>query len=369
MSETEIILLPGFMGVHLKGDREGRVWLDFGAMLRGDLAEKLALDPTGAEDAIAGEHILPDGLIEAIYGELVSRMRDAGLVVHEFPFDFRRSLLAIGLSLRAFIDERARRAPGKRFALVGHSMGGLVAAIYASYDPAFSERIARTILLGAPLGGTFDTVEAVTGTHWVLPRLARLTRGDNILEFQRSIGTWPGLYSLLPDIDLFPEAARLFAAQGWPSGLEPAQRWLDEARAMKEVIRSTPLYSKPTAQLLSLGYRTVDRFIVNGSAGIAAGPRIAKGDGTVVGRTGMPAGVSGYRVDFPHSLMPLDPKAIQGVIDLVLRGSTQLAPIAPEDLEGELEDEETPVADMLGGVLGSLTGDLVARLALLFSPV
>src|SRR5512140_3242138 len=100
MSETEIILLPGFMGVHLKGDREGRVWLDFGAMLRGDLAEKLALDPTGAEDAIAGEHILPDGLIEAIYGELVSRMRDAGLVVHEFPFDFRRSLLAIGISLR-----------------------------------------------------------------------------------------------------------------------------------------------------------------------------------------------------------------------------------------------------------------------------
>jgi hypothetical protein len=52
-TETEIILLPGFMGVHLKGDREGRVWLDFGAMLRGDLAEKLALDPTGAEDAIA----------------------------------------------------------------------------------------------------------------------------------------------------------------------------------------------------------------------------------------------------------------------------------------------------------------------------
>ena len=95
---------------------------------------------------------------------------------------------------------------------------------------------------------------------------------------------------------------------------------------------------------------------------IAAGPRVAKGDGTVVARTAIPPGVTGYHTDFPHSLMPLDPKVIKAVIDLIRTGSSPLAPIKPADAEGEFEGNETPVADMLKGIVGSLTGDIGQKL-------
>ena len=110
----EIVLIPGFMGVHLVNATGERVWLNPVAMLRGDLAARLTLDSTGGRDTLAGEQIRPEGLIEPIYAEAIQRWVDEGFVVHEFPFDFRRSLLDLGLSLRAYIQDPQAKVKGNR---------------------------------------------------------------------------------------------------------------------------------------------------------------------------------------------------------------------------------------------------------------
>jgi hypothetical protein len=352
-----VIVLPGFMGVHLIDAAADRVWLDPVAGMRGDLAARWALGARDAASAFRGEHLKPDGLVRVVYADLLQALRLAGHVVHPLAFDFRQSLLASTLQLRDLVADVLERSPGARIVLVAHSMGSLVVSLLPYYLPAFADCIEQTILLGAPLGGSFDTVEAVTGTHWVLPRLVGLSPGETSLDFQASFATWPGVFSLLPDPEAFPGAGceRAFNAADWPARLAPRQGALDEARLLKTALRQSPLFRmhKPVTQLLATHYPSVASFARDAEGAITAGPRTSQGDGVVAAASALPHGVIGYRTMFPHTFAPAEPAAIQAVLDLIRTGECDLDPIEKDDLTATIGPGRAPEVQMVLGLMES----------------
>jgi len=356
-TQPAVILLPGFMGVHLADPAAGRAWLDPAAAIRGDLSARVALDAVGAADAFPGERLAPDGVVRFVYADLVQALRFAGHAVHPFAFDFRRSLLSSTLLLRDLVTDVLQRSPGTKVVLLGHSMGALLACLLPYYLPSFADRVEQTIFLGGPLGGTFDAVEAVTGTHWVLPRLVALSPRETARDFQASLATWPGAFSMLPDPDAFPGAGceRAFDAVDWPAGLAPRQAILDEAKALKTTIRRSPLFdlAPPVTQLLATQYSTVGSLARDERGAITAGPRTSQGDGVVTAASALPPGVTGYRTTFPHTLAPIEPAAIQAILDLIHTGACTLDLIQRDDVAAEVAPGQAPDVQMALGLIES----------------
>jgi hypothetical protein len=155
--------------------------------------------------------------------------------------------------------------------------------------------------------------------------------------------TWPGLYDMLPDPAFFMGAERAFRASEWPPGFTPDPKLLDLASHTRHLVSTSPLFTIPCAQLLSLRFATVDGY----AAGpITPGPRLAPGDGTVAARTASFGNVPVYRVDSPHTLLPVDPKAIDGVLELAQTGQTRLPLVTPDQLQGPLSMREPTLEEI-----------------------
>lgn len=373
-----VILLPGFMGVHLNDASAGRVWLDPASALRGDLSVRAALDATGEGDAFPGEHLVPDGLVRLVYADLIQALRARGHAVHSFLFDFRRSVRATTLLLRDFVRDILARSRGKVI-FVGHSMGALLACLLPYHLPELAERVEQTIFLGAPLGGSFDAVEAVTGTHWILPRLVALSPDEQSRDFQASIATWPGVFGMLPDPEAFTGCAceRVFDSAQWPSPVPVRQSLLDEGLKVKSMLRESPLFrlGRPVTQLFATRYPTIASLARDADGALAAGPRTAQGDGVVAAFSAFPAGVTGYRTGFPHTLAPIEPAAIEAVVALIQTGECALEPIQTDDLRAEVPAGGAPDVQMALGLVESGAESLkegilsFPAVAWLFSPV
>jgi pimeloyl-ACP methyl ester carboxylesterase len=352
-----VILLPGFMGVHLADAVVGRVWLDPAAALRGDLSARAALDANGTADALPGERLLPDGLVRVIYADLTQALRAAGHAVLQFPFDFRRSLVDSTGLLRDLLADLFTRQPTSRIVLLGHSMGALLAAMLPEIMPDVVARIEQTIFLGGPLRGTFDSVESVIGTHWILPRLVSLSPRETSLDFQASLATWPGVFGMLPDPVAFPDCAcaSAFDATVWPPEVVVRQAMLDEARRVKASVRESAIFRqpKPVIQLLATRYPTVGSLVETPSGALAAGPRTCQGDGVVAASAALVPGVIGYRTTFPHTLAPVERSAIQAVLDLIRTGLCDLPPIDGSDVSGPITPGSSPEIDMAQGLFAS----------------
>jgi pimeloyl-ACP methyl ester carboxylesterase len=374
-----VILLPGFMGVHLfdESSDAGRVWLDPAAALRGDLSARAALDADGTADAFPGERLVPDGVVRLIYADLTRALRAARYAVHTFSFDFRRSIADSTLLLRDFVRGILDRAPGQKIVLLGHSMGALLACLLPPYLPDFAERVEQTIFLGGPLAGTFDSVESLTGTHWILPRLVWLSRGkESSLDFQGALATWPGVFSMLPDPAVFPDCNPAFDEDQWPSRVGIQQRLLAEALDLKTRIRESALFTSgaPVTQLLATRYPTIGSLALDADGKLVAGPRVRRGDGVVAASSAI-AGVTAYRTTFPHTLAPVEPAAITAILALLRDNTCALPRIHAEDVEADIPTGLSPVIDMGVGLVESgaesmLAGHLTfAALAWLFTPI
>jgi len=353
-----IVLVPGFLGTNLARPGGARLWLSIGQMLLGDLATDMRFDGAGAP-------LLTDGLVELVYSDLLDGLGAAGLVVYTFPFDFRRSVFAAAADLAAFIDAIARATGGKRFVLVAHSQGALVTALYPYVDSAWATRVERSILLGGPLCGTFDAVETAMGTHPLVERLGSHSLRDTTAEVGACLRTWPGLFSMLPDPETFEGGEAAFDGGAWAHGFSPPQAMLDEAREVRRKIKGSPLFhERPCAHLLSLRYHTADAYV---PGLVLAGPRSAPGDGTVPACTASFQKIPAYHVDYPHQLLPLDPRAIRGIRDLAATGTTDLERVSEAQCNARLLTTTEPAQLALAASVleGSST---LAKVAWLLAP-
>lgn len=359
-SLPEIIFLHGIMGGHLAayGSFGGRVWLSPLAFAAGQVARRLTLTDDGQSDLFSTHVLYPDGPIRMVYEKAARKWRMAGFVVHEFAYDWRKPLANSADRLDLFIKTLSLERPAKKFAIVGHSMGGLVAALYAARHPEWSTRMSQAIFLGSPLRGSYVPIEAMLGTYPLFPKFSLVDTQDGLGEYIAMARTCPGLIDMLPDPEIFPDAAPLYERATWPESGAPAQMWLDQSRHVKRLLATSPILE--TARLIvSPGHPTVgDVGVVGGK--LQPGRRNSPGDGTVPTRSGAGSvpGVKVHRATFSHGDLPREAAVIEAVADLLKNGTCQLPLLTPDEIA-----DVTPIEEAITESIEEVTAaDLGLRL-------
>ena len=341
----EIIFLHGIMGSHLaaSGALGGRVWLSPLAFVAGGVARRLTLAEDGEQDQTPNQILYPDGHVRLVYEKAMRKWRMAGFIVHEFAFDWRKPIANSAERLHLFIETLRLERPSKKFALVAHSMGGLVAAVYAARHPEWSSRTAQAIFLGAPLRGSYAPIEGLLGTYPIFPKAAQVDRLDDLDHFMAMARTLPGLIDMLPDPDIFPDAASLYQRITWPPKSAPAQIWLDQSRQLKRILATSPILD--TARLIvAHNHPTVAEVTIVGRQ-LQSGPRSRPGDGTVPTRSAAASvqGVTVYQARGNHGDLPREQSVIDAVIGLLQNGTCTLPPLTQQAIEDQTPIEEAVV--------------------------
>jgi hypothetical protein len=314
-SLPKVYLLPGIMGSQL-GSRRGHglppdlLWLDPTDITRGRLSELRW-----------GGHprLEPLGGVSYSYLALKLRLQARGFAVVVYDYDWRADLRQLGAALagRLAADDSAQ------LALVGHSMGGLLARTalaHCAADPATAERIVRVIGLGTPHGGSMAAVQALRATYPVVFRLAAIDRRHDARHLSRQVfGTFMSLYQLLPaqagGLDLFdphdwprrgvrPHTAQLAAARGWHAQLAPADERF--------------------ASIIGTGQRTVTDLERRG--GQFRYQVSTAGDGTVATLRATLPGARNYYLRCEHSELPRSELVANALTDLLRTGRTRRLP-------------------------------------------
>lgn len=201
--DRPIIVIPGILGSVLKDKQGNVVWGDVQSLLHLDILTV----PNGPHDPDDG--IKPDGIIGNIvlFGPIkvreYSALRDfllqlgyqPGTTYFEFAYDWRNSNFTSARALADFVKSTPA-LQGKDFDIIAHSMGGLVARVYAQQFNQ-DRRIVRMINLAVPFLGSVSAFSTLTD-GW--GRGANLIAGGmkTIRKFALSL---PAFYELLPKYD------------------------------------------------------------------------------------------------------------------------------------------------------------------------
>jgi CHAT domain-containing protein len=306
-----VYVLPGLMGSRI-GTR-GRLlddvlWVDLIEIAAGHLT-RLAL-PKGASLVTLGA-ILLNAL------KLKLSLKVAGFDAHLHAYDWRRSVGTLATELNARIDADTRR---RSVALVGHSMGGVVARV--ALGRRTDSRIERVVQLGAPNHGSFACVLALRGVYPTVRKLAALDRRHSAEDLARIIfRTLPALHELLPDPRL-AGGVNLFDAAEWPDdSLRPDPEMLKRAaeeQAGWPELDERCLHVAGVRQDTVIGVMRRD-----GGFDFKAAPA---GDGTVPLALAVRAGERAWYVGEKHGGLPNNGRVIAAVVDLLRTGTTTRLP-------------------------------------------
>ena len=308
-----VYLLPGIMGSQLGFVRGGQrpddiLWLDPIDINFGRLTE-LRFPGSGSVVAL--------GAMSYTYLKLTLSLRKAGYDTVLVGYDWRQEVAAVGKALA----ERIASDGVDNIALVGHSMGGLVAR--AALAQPGGKLVSQLVMLGTPNHGSVGAVQALRGTYSVVRKLAMLDLKHDAEFLAREVfSSFPGVHELLPsgksDPDLFdpacwpaqgpgPDAALLRAAAGLAQRLAPADERFDVVVGCNRI----------TATRVAL--RDGD-FEYEYSM---------RGDGTVPIDLARLEGARHRYVDCDHSDMPLSDRVIAGTIELLKTGKTRRFAASP----------------------------------------
>ena len=322
----DILFLPGLPGAHLaaKGGHGWRPWfnpLQFG---KGNLAEALRLGPDGVRPAGGVPALTQAGSIGVVYNPAFRRWRRAGIEVHDHGFDWRKPLTHAARLLGQHIDRLHRESPGKRLALVGHSTGAFVAALWAARDPEWYEKVESAVFIGGALGGTFTAYEMLSGKHELIGTIADLTVDDTAGQLHETAVTWPGLVHLLPARGLLNRpGVDLFDPGVWKAEHTPDARWILQSARLKSEVLQSPLLAVSTA-IVRADIGTVEEVLAIGDALKLGSPR-GPGDGTIpIDLAVVPGLAQVYVSDVgSHSSMPSKGKVAKAVRDILRTGKTE----------------------------------------------
>lgn len=190
------VLLPGILGSLLSSVRgiSTTLWFNPTLILDGHL-NLLDLNDEGTDDCSPDVEIQPTGIEKLYYVKLILALASATRL-YEFPYDWRRHIEHNAHILHNSLERWSRQDPERRFVLVGHSMGGLVARTYMALYPQQAERrIARLVLIGSPLWGVPMAAAALAGAAVHTQLVSRLHEANDALDF---VARLPSSYQLLP---------------------------------------------------------------------------------------------------------------------------------------------------------------------------
>ncbi len=321
-----VYVLPGIMGSQLgfvRGEKRPNdiLWLDPIDIAFGRLTE-LRLD--------GHSRVVPLGAMNYSYLKLTLSLRKAGYDAVLLDYDWRRDIALLGTKLA----ERIAADGQQDVALVGHSMGGLVARAALMHNAG--KQVSQLIMLGTPNGGSLAAVQALRGTYSVVRKIAMIDlRHDAEFLAREVFSSFPGLHELLPanrsvsDLDLFDPAA-------WPStGPGPDIPLLRAAAGLEQ--RMAPADARFT-MVVGCNRTTATGVALkhdNGSGEFEYEYSL-QGDGTVPIELARLPGARHSYVECGHSDMPLSDRVISGTVDLLTHGATQRFAAAPPVRRGSL---------------------------------
>ena len=232
------VFLPGIMGSLLSSVRgiSTLLWYAPRVLLDGHL-NLLDLDENGEDDRCPDVEIVPTGIEKVTYIKLVVALSRLARP-YEFPYDWRRPLEHNAHLLHRSLARWTQADPDRRFTLVCHSMGGMLARTYTALYPEESERlIERIVMLGTPLYGAPVAACIFDGNTPQTRIVQRLNPANDVIAFASNL---PSAYQLLPPPpDLFtpdrpyPFDWDVYDAEAW--GVPHVrQDYLDRARAWHE---------------------------------------------------------------------------------------------------------------------------------------
>lgn len=382
-----VLVLPGIMGSQLAVDARP-VWMDIRQLAAGGL---------GLLDRARPGTVTATGLLADGYAALCRHL-DASHDVLPFPYDWRLPLDELGAQLLAEIERQlpALEAAGQPLRLLAHSMGGLVVramlatpAGQKTWTRACAHPGARFIMLGTPNGGSHAIAALLMGREALVKKLALVDLRSSHADLLRTIAGFDGVLNLLPHptaggLDLLDQAQwrRLLeldapAARGlFGGGVEgsraagfrwtvPAAAALRRARRMADRLQQSPLDPTRVAYVAGVADATACDVVVDESAPEGRRVRLlasAAGDGRVLWKTGIPAGIRAFYMDTVHGDLASDARHFPALVDLLQTGGTTRLPSTPparrdagttfelrDALPSMLPDEAELVADALGG--------------------
>jgi hypothetical protein len=345
-----VFVLPGIMGSELS--IAGRpVWVHMVALAAGGLAA-LRL----------GAVVQATGLVGSGYAALCRYLAASHEVV-PFPYDWRVSIEESAARLREALEATLpdAEANGQPIRLLAHSMGGLVVrAMLATPDgQATWARIcrhpdARFIMLGTPNQGSHSIPAMLIGRDALVKKLALLDLRNSYAELLTTITAFPGVLELLPysgTLDLLDTAAwQTLYDQDVPSdrGLfsssvetsksagfawtRPAAAALAQARAVRDKILGSPLDASRMLYVAGVADETACDVEVDGGAPPGRRVRVhasAYGDGRVLWKTGIPAGLPVYYMDAVHGDLAATESAFPALVELLTTGKTSQLAMTP----------------------------------------
>jgi hypothetical protein len=340
-----VLVLPGIMGTELdsvdaKGDAD-RTWLHYWRLIQGRIGD-LALKPDGSP-AAPGVQVRPAGVHRKTYLAMILEL-DTRWHVRPFPFDWRES---IDKSADRLAGEVQDFADGQPLHLVAHSMGGLVSRrfiqrhrdVWNSMDDSTGRgRGGRLVMLGTPNRGSFAIPLTLTGGEKLVKLLDKADQPHNLEQLLGIIGTFPGLYQMLPSplVDLGDDHEQLFDRQAW-GDLPASEKLLSSA---SELIRGLHDVIDPRRLLYVAGFnrKTPSRIRVD-EPGRFSYQQTRDGDGRVPHALGLLDGVPTYWVDEIHGNLAKNGSVLDAITELLQTGATSRLPTAKPAQRGPAPGE------------------------------
>ncbi|MFP3896380.1 MAG: esterase/lipase family protein [Anaerolineales bacterium] len=336
-----VVLLPGFLGSILASTCgiSTILWFNPAILLDGHV-NLLELDDTGRKDRTPDVSVVPIAIEKVVYLKLILTLaRETRL--YEFPYDWRHPLERNVKELHAAIQRWAQVAPDRRFILLGHSMGGMLARAYAAmYPQEAEEHLDSIVMLGSPLYGAPLAVLGLADRAFPGKIISRLHPNNEVGKLVR---TWPSMYQLLPPPpELFPSDVEyptnwdIYDAEAWGiAGLR--QDYLDGARRFHRSLAAADPQVE-VVQIAGCYKRTLSRIrCARGDSRDDSDYQLdyqdsegGAGDGIVPLWSVQTDGISTYYAEMTHEALAYDTAVIEAVIDLVHGGEPALARELPE---------------------------------------
>jgi pimeloyl-ACP methyl ester carboxylesterase len=373
-----IIFIPGLLGSRLCRDNPNNpnepvlVWGSVGALsafpgmrLTGDDATNIK--PCGVIREIAFLGVI----VQEVYGPAITHLEKIGyrqgVDLFIFDYDWRRSVFDNAARLEGFVREKIPDQH-QRFDIIAHSMGGLIARVFALRHDTHSQ-LARLFAAGTPFLGSakvYVTLEKGWGT--LNPLMGGLT------TFRRTMLSFPSIFELTPRYSDCCEAGagRTFAVgedDAWRAlkwdGVDPAEMPdLKKAAARAEELRTivaTPLPSGvEDVALVGVDQRTPHRIVfeVGSDNAVARLQTSWQGDDTVLRDSAVLANAIVHPTSFAVHDKILNDTQIQEFLTVALtrdvaeavrtvkvrpRGQVETAPGAFSELVGIVVEPDQPI--------------------------
>ena len=183
-----VLILPGIMGSNLVKDND-KIWVDFWSFVKGDLVK---LD-------INAPDISASSLMGSSYRKLAKYLSNKYDVL-PFAYDWRKSLTEeakkLDDTIKILLDKK------QPIHVIAHSMGGVLFREFilsGTQWPFLNNSTGfKTLLLGAPLGGSFLIPETLSGRGGNITKLSQIDLKHTKKELLQIFSQCPGLYHLLP---------------------------------------------------------------------------------------------------------------------------------------------------------------------------